>query len=249
MKKFSVYVILPVLAAALIFCACGKASAPAEITDKQSAVPAQELTVQPTLEPTPEPTPEPVYQPMEVYRDVLSLWKTAVNETWDFETLENNGLNYMAYYCYSNAPADRLGYQISDLDGDGSEELLVGSITGDDYQDKIVLQLYTMENGEAKLVFNSGERDRYYLCSDGTIANEGSSSAYETSYNYYSYSSGELQLMGSVLFNMSLNREQPWYFVLGENRTNVDEATANAKIAEYQAVYTTPQYTPFAQYQ
>ena len=241
MKKITVFALLAVLAILLVFSACGKSSLPVQIPAQQTSVMVQE----PTPPPMPEPTPQ--LQPMEIYSDILNRWRTAASERWDMETLDGNGLNYMAAYCYSDDPLNRLGYLLNDIDGDGIEELLIGSITGDDYQDKIVLQLYTIENGAPKQVFNSGERDRYYLCSDRTIANEGSSSAFESCYNYYSYSAGELQLKGSVLFDMAKNKEQPWFFVMGDNKTNVDEGTANAKIAEYQAVYIAPQYTPFSQ--
>ena len=229
---------------ALTLCACRLQNVvPPQI---QPAV-QQPQTVESTPEPTPEPTPE--LQPIDYYRDILNRWYTAAVEKWDMETLENNSLNYMAAYCYADNPTDRLGFQLRDLDGDGITELLVGSMMGDDYQDLIVLELYTVKDGSPVQVFSSGERDRYYLCSDGTFANEGSSSAFESTYNYYSYTNGELVLNGSVKFDMAANREQPYFFETSGERINVDEASATAKINEYKALYVKPGYTPFSQYQ
>ena len=226
-------------AAVLLCAACGNAEKTAEKVQPVA-------TVEPAVEQTPEPTPE--MQPIDYYREILDKWQTGISERWDMQTLEENGLNYMAAYCYSDSSLERFGYLLHDIDGNGIQELLIGTMTGDEYQDKIILELYTVKDNAPVQIFSSGERDRYYFCSDDTIANEGSSSAFESCYNYYSYIDGELQLNGSVIFDMAANKDQPYFFVMGDERINIDSDTATAKVEEYQALYIIPEYTPFSQY-
>ena len=114
-----------------------------------------------TAEPTPAPTE------IELYADKLTAYYQAISQRLDAEALREKDLNYMLSYSYGeNAPA-RFGYLLTDLDGDGTEELLIGCLTGDEYTDEIVLDLYTVRNNAVSRIFTSGERDRYYLCADG----------------------------------------------------------------------------------
>ena len=162
----------------------------------QPAPPA--ATAEPTPEPTAEPTPEPVETPaptaLEVYAEKLTAYYQAISQRLDAEALREKDLNYMLAYSYGDNAPGRFGYLLSDMDGDGNEELLIGCLTGDEYTDEIVLDLYTIKDGAASRVFTSGERDRYYLCADGTIANEASASAFESHFRYYSYAAGALTL-------------------------------------------------------
>ena len=69
-----------------------------------------------------------------------------------------------------------LGYCTMDINGDGIEELMIGSVNENAYTG-MFFDLYTIVDGQISLVISSGERDRYYLCEDYTIANEGSGGA------------------------------------------------------------------------
>ena len=64
--------------------------------------------------------------------------------------------------------ADNLGYYLTDIDGDGIEELMIGA-TGENAYTGMFYDLYTIVNDQRALVVSSGERDRYYLCVDGTV--------------------------------------------------------------------------------
>lgn len=87
---------------------------------------------------------------------------------------------------------DTLGYKIEDIDGNGIEELVIGSFDSEDYDANILLYVYTIENGEAKQVVSSWPRSRNYLMDDGNIYNEGSNGAAYTLITRYSYSTGTL---------------------------------------------------------
>lgn len=231
---------------ALCLCACLCACSIFDFMQEQPA-PVPEIQAAPM--PTPEPTPQiPEKQPAEIYAPVIESYYQAASAKMSMEDLMNSGLNYMAAYCYGDAPLEKLGYLLHDLDGDGIQELFVGSRTGDEYQDKIVLEMFAIRDGEAVNVFSSGERQRYYLRSDGTIANENSNSAFDSSFAVYVYANGELGLSEALVFDMAADRNAPWFLVTAEGKTGIDEATATAKMNQMQETYVMLDYTPLSGY-
>ena len=207
-----------------------------------------------TPEPTPEPTPVPVEtpapQPIDYYRNVLNTYASAVAGREGAETLTEKGLNPMAAAGYGENAPNHIGYLLQDLDHDGVDELLIGSLTGDMYVDQIVLDLYTIENGAVKKVFSSEENDRYYLCTDGSVANEASSSAYDSYYAYYDYAAGELKLREKIGFDMMSNRTDPWYRQAADGtQTAISEGEAIALTNAVRDTYVSAAYQPFASYQ
>ena len=216
----------------------------------QPAPPA--ATAEPTPEPTAEPTPEPVETPaptaLEVYAEKLTAYYQAISQRLDAEALREKDLNYMLAYSYGDNAPGRFGYLLSDMDGDGNEELLIGCLTGDEYTDEIVLDLYTIKDGAASRVFTSGERDRYYLCADGTIANEASASAFESHFRYYSYAAGALTLREEYGFDLAANRNDPWFRASADGtKTVITEAEAVSATERYRDSYVAQQYTPFTE--
>lgn len=68
-----------------------------------------------------------------------------------------------------------------------------------------------MKDGQVVHVFDGWDRNRYYMCTDGTIANEGSAGAEYTFYSYYNFKNGELQIVESVFSDIDENSESHWY--------------------------------------
>jgi hypothetical protein len=210
------------------------------------------VTAEPQPEQTAEPTPEPAETPaptaIELYADRLTAYYQAISQRLDAEALTGKDLNYMLSYSYGdNAPA-RFGYLLSDLDGNGTEELLIGCLTGDEYTDEIVLDLYTIKDGTVVRVFTSGERDRYYLCADGTIANESSSSAFESHFRYYSYEDGALTLREEYGFDLAANRNEPCFKAAADGtKTVITEEEAVSATERYRDSYAAQRYTPFTE--
>lgn len=136
------------------------------------------------------------------------------------DVLENFDGNYpeeepFSSVFYQHWDYETLGYLIKDIDGNSVDELIFGANT-DGWDnggwDGIVYDIYTIVNGEVVHVLDGWERNRYYLCENGRIANEASSSAFESSYNYYTYSGTELTLVESVLYNSRQDEEYPWFY-------------------------------------
>ena len=175
MKKIALLVLSIIIVFSLAACGTSSPAAP------ESPAPAAEETA-PALEetiPEPEeavPAPEETPTVEQAYTVVIGEYYTALEQRWNGAELMEDGLNYMAADCYGDAPLENLGYAIADIDGDGVQELLIGTIKADEFYEKMVFSLYTLdENGINKLVFDGTERNRYYYAGENRFANLGSS--------------------------------------------------------------------------
>lgn len=163
------------LAAMLMLAACGCANeAPTE--DVTTSVEASKST-------EPEVT-EPINQTPEAYFVLLSKYADALSEKAGGGTLMNQSLSYVMADCYGNAPLERIGYAVLDINQDGVLELLVGTmpVIDDGFYGKLIFDLYTLDRtGACIKVFSSSERNRYYYAGSGSFANVGSGGA---AFNY-----------------------------------------------------------------
>ena len=140
------------------------------------------------------------------------------------------------------------GWLLRDLDGDGIPELLLGADWGDGHS--VIFNIYRLDGAKAVRVVDGWNRNRWYLCTDGSLANEGSSSAFESSYSYYRYTSGELQHLETLLYLDDGSGSSPWrYSVTADQYVNsgdfhsVTEAEATAVMDKY--THETLILTPF----
>ena len=140
------------------------------------------------------------------------------------------------------------GWLLRDLDGDGIPELLLGADWGDGHS--VIFNIYRLDGAKAVRVVDGWNRSRWYLCTDGSLANEGSSSAFESSYSYYRYTSGELQHLETLLYLDDGSGGSPWrYSVTTDQYVNsgdfhsVTEAEATAVMDKY--THETLILTPF----
>ena len=140
------------------------------------------------------------------------------------------------------------GWLLRDLDGDGIPELLLGADWGDGHS--VIFNIYRLDGAKAVRVVDGWNRSRWYLCADGSLANEGSSSAFESSYSYYRYTSGELQHLETLLYLDDGSGGSPWrYSVTTDQYVNsgdfhsVTEAEATAVMDKY--THETLAFTPF----
>ena len=96
--------------------------------------------------------------------------------------MEESGLNPLVADV-GDTPLETIGYLVDDLDGNGSPELVIGTISDDDFFRAMILDLYTfpeglVENSDGSvLLFRSRERDRLYSGGDRIFAHVGSSGA------------------------------------------------------------------------
>ena len=192
-KLFSILLILALCLTA--FTACGGKAEPGPTP---VPVPTAEPTVEPTVEPTAEPTAEPDTAPTDAdtiadYAAVFGTYNQLLAEGWGGEELMAHDLPLLIMYCVGDAPFDNIGYLLLDVDGDGTQELLIGTLASDEFYAPIVFEMYTLTpEGSVVRVFSSQERARYYLCEDNSFLFEGANSAADSVSCSYSYAAGTL---------------------------------------------------------
>lgn len=122
--------------------------------------------------------PDPWEQPttLGVYATVIGEYYAALSEGYDAAQMMELGLNYMTADRFFAEPLEDIGYVVTDLDEDGMEELVIGSLKDDEFYGKLIFSLYTLdEKGVPQLLFDSTERNRYYYAGSFCFANLGSS--------------------------------------------------------------------------
>lgn len=85
------------------------------------------------------------------------------------------------HHRYPDASLSNAGYAFIDIDDDGISELLISMISDGGWGagDGMIYDLCTIQGGKVVHLVSSGERNRYYLCRNNIIANEGSESAWK----------------------------------------------------------------------
>lgn len=196
-KLFSILLILALCLTAFAACS-GKAEPSPAPTAVPTAEPTTEPAAEPTAEPTAAPTVEPTAAPTEAdtiadYASVFGTYNQLLTEGWGGEELMAHDLPLLIMYCVGDAPFDNIGYLLLDVDGDGTQELLIGTLASDEFYAPIVFEMYTLTpDGSVARVFSSQERARYYLCDDNTFLFEGANSAADSVRCFYSYAAGTL---------------------------------------------------------
>lgn len=142
------------------------------------------------------------------YDEIIRKYYRGVSLQWGIQEFSENGLCYLAGY---EPDINRIGYCVLDIDNNGVDELLIGLRNYETYVG-MFYDLYTMSGDEEVLVASSGERDRYYICSDNSIANEGSGGAGLSLWCYYDLNGTELEPRESILNDGYYDEINPWFY-------------------------------------
>ena len=102
-----------------------------------------------------------------VYDDIIRTYISIITSDMDYYSVRNMEYPYVSKcehtgYCIYAQDADsldKIGYAITDIDGDGSVELIIGGI-----DDPTVWDLYALENGVPVRIICSGERWQTAYC-------------------------------------------------------------------------------------
>lgn len=136
-----------------------------------------------------------------VYAELLDTYVAALNEKWDGSALMKQGLNLLALDLYDGAPMDNIGYAVMDIDGNGTDELVIGTTASvtDDFYGKVIFDLYTLgQDGVRIQVLSSTARNRYFYAGEQLFVDLGSSSADDSTNATMRYEGMELTDMGKV---------------------------------------------------
>lgn len=179
------------------------------------------------------------------YDEILSKYYEGVSSHWNTQGFQENDLDYLFGY---DPSINTLGYCLKDIDDDGTPELFVGRTDDQGIYMGMLYDFYTITDGKLVKVLESGERDRFYLCENNEIAEEGSGSAVTASHTYYNYKNGKLEKIEEVLFDAYQDEQNPWFYVAADSEdiysTPITEEEGNSIISSYE--YVTDLYQPVA---
>lgn len=134
------------------------------------------------------------------------------------------------------------GWLLRNLDGDGIPELLLGADWGDGHT--VIFNIYCLDGAKAVRVVDGWSRSRWYLCTDGSLAHEGSDGASEGTYSYYRYENGALRHLETLIsLDGWLYSDTTDHYVGGKGFLSVTEAEATAVMDKY--THETLAFTPF----
>ena len=134
------------------------------------------------------------------------------------------------------------GWLLRDLDGDGTSELLLGADWGDGHT--VIFNIYCLDGAKAVRVVDGWSRSRWYLCTDGSLAHEGSDGASEGTFSYYRYENGALRHLETVIsLDGWFYSDTTDHYVGGKGFRPVSEDEANAVRGKY--THETLSFTPF----
>lgn len=174
--------------------------------------------------------------PEDTYAPILTQYSAAIQEHWNQARLEEAGLNDQCFY-YTDL--SEIGYIYSDIDHNGTTELLIGEVGANGGGVGYFLDLYTIVKDQPHLAATSGERDLYCLCTDGIISNESSSGADSTIFSYYSIGpDGNLLLSEAILFDSSADPKHPWF------HTSAPDLSTTTSVSEEEASTIMKKHTP-----
>lgn len=233
MKKLILLIFL-----AILLCGCKKSAAPTESTS------AAAVTTAPTAAPTEEA------DPYGCYYDLIDTIRFGLQNGFTDEQRET--LDVTPCVFYTSSSYETLGYLLADLDGDGTDELLIGENGPEDW-DSIIYDVFTLKDGSLLHTVSGWERNRYYLCGDGILANEGSGGAALTTHAYFRYSgqvlgdTADVGLIESVIYDGFRDEEHPWFYsnaaVYDEQAEPISQERAYEIMESYS--YQKLSFTPF----
>lgn len=231
---------LVILAMVLSFTACAK-TAPAAPTEAATEL-AEELVSIAAADDEPATEPE---EEAPLYGEVLDAYYNALLEGWTPEQYMEAGMNYLPGLV---ADADKVGYYLEDLDGNGTIELLIGAV-GEPY----IYVMYTMIEGSPVTVIRASERNTYRLISDGGIFNRGSNGAASTGYLFYTFENGTLSFEDALMFDAAADSENPWFYATDEdwdvsNDLPYGTGDAEAHVQSVEDSIVSIPYMPFSGY-
>ena len=196
---------------AVFTCAAACGAAKTQTPAAEDSLPQRILQSAPTEEPEAAEEPEPTeaetaplrelsydyrLEDYPAYVDVVNRYYYIAGAQWSQDALAEAGLNYQAAFYYEGNAFENLGWSLTDLDGEGTPELFIlPDPARADEKDPVLLELYTMEDGEAVRIFSASDRDIYRLTESGNLYNIRISSAGEETRRLCEMSSGRLETL------------------------------------------------------
>ena len=274
MKKFLLTTAILLLTLTLLV-GCSTKQAEVPITTEPSPAvtePTQAPVVEtPPAESTPVETAPPVEttapaesisnalanSPYAVYAEQVDRYYKAIVTQCDESFYFKQAMSPMPIHYYDGNELSNIGFAMTDLDGDGNQELLIGAIK-DHQTEPVVFEIWTLMNNQPVMLAQSGYRTRYYLqfAEDDSIWNlayEADNGATNYGVYYLQITGSTLEVIQGVIYDANANANAPWFMAYDldwdvTNDMDIDEDTAKAVVDAGRRTYTTVEYTPFSQF-
>ena len=199
MKKSIVYILLITV---MLFTACTATVKKDEesVNETSNNKPKTTIiTTEPTTEPTNKNEEMAEYETKDgvgllfsTYDELLAILDEGMHNGFYYDYLEELGVSSVFNYRSKD-----MGYRLIDIDNNGTEELVLGANGSEEYP-SVIYDVYTMKDGKMLHVLNGWERNRFYLCENGMFANEGSSGAANSTWNYYRYNGKKIEFVEAI---------------------------------------------------
>lgn len=119
-----------------------------------------------------------------LYGEILRQYERVWRENPGMDQYSEESLvNYLLYMGYGREDA-QLVFSLTDLDGNGIEELVMGLAQAGALESVSLLELFTAAEGSPIHLLDSGERWSFQICEGGFLSENGSGGA---AHNYQSY--------------------------------------------------------------
>lgn len=135
------------------------------------------------------------------------------------------------------------GWLLRDLDGDGIPELLLGANWNEG--DTVIFNIYCYGGARAVRMVNGWNRNRWYLCTDGSLVHESSDGASEGTFSYYRYENGALRHLETLIsLDGWFYSDTTDHYLGGDGFRAISEDDAAAVMNKY--TYEALSFMPFA---
>lgn len=192
-------------------------------------------------------------QDLAAYKSILDQLYADVTGSADSIELSEDTTYIYELKQHGTGTENDLGFSFMDMDGDGTDELLIVPLGQDADSSQVILMYGMAADGTPKRIFSSENRNTYYLCENNVIMNFGDSGVFISTHYFEKYDpSGQLQIIEGLGYNASDHPENPWYTTNTydydpEKDTLITEDQYNSILAKYVKV-TPDKRTPFSQY-
>ncbi len=163
----------------------------------------------------------------ECYASLLDTYRTALEDGWDVQRCEEQGISKQI--ALSGLNGNQLGYSLRDLDQNGDWELIITD-------GSLVYDLYTCGSGEeARQLLSAGVTSTYELDRENNLYQTEMVSAILTDYRRYHLSNGQLQQDFYLRFAASSDTGSRWFQPDDQgNYQPVSTEEANALVGDFQ---------------
>ncbi len=178
-----------------------------------------------TTAPKAEPKEESASEIDPLYREIIERYRNAAEQQPDDADLLEQDLSPMLSLCYGEDALENIGWLVTDLDGNSSNELVLGTILGEESALHLLFAVYTIYGGQRKEIFVSQYRDRLYSCTGRMFLETGSGGAANSLWMKYGLDGTGFAFIDGVYTDGFEDGEVQWY------RATSDTATAEEGVS------------------